>query len=101
MIDTAVIILTFENGCVSTIDNSRQAVYGYDQRVEVFVSGGMAGTTKNTPDNHYYYNKDRQSGSLPLNFFMDMYLDSYYNEMREFIDCLQNDEVPKVGRRMV
>ncbi len=96
-IDTAVITLTFENGCVATIDNSRQAVYGYDQRVEVFGSKGMAGTHNNTPDNHYYYNRDGQHGALPLHFFMDRYIDSYYNEMRTFIDCLVNDEKPKVG----
>lgn len=98
-IDTAVITLTFENGCVATIDNSRQAAYGYDQRVEVFGSEGMAGTHNNTPDNHYYYNKDGQSSSLPLNFFMDRYIDSYYNEMREFIDCIQGNQAPKVGAK--
>ena len=41
-VDTAVILLEHENGCLTTIDNSRQAVYGYDQRVEVFGSAGMA-----------------------------------------------------------
>ena len=40
-IDTAVITLCFNNGAIGTIDNSRKAVYGYDQRVEVFGSGGM------------------------------------------------------------
>ena len=37
-----------ENGCLTAIDNSRQAVYGYDQRVEVFGSGGMA-ASENPP----------------------------------------------------
>ena len=41
-VDTAVVTLVHENGCLTTIDNSRQAVYGYDQRVEVFGSEGMA-----------------------------------------------------------
>ena len=41
-VDTAVVTLVHENGCLTTIDNSRQAVYGYDQRVEVFGSAGMA-----------------------------------------------------------
>ena len=98
-IDTALITLTFENGALATIDNSRQAVYGYDQRVEVFGSGGMAGTTNNTPDNHYFYDKDGQHGALPLNFFMERYTDSYLNEMKEFIDCIQQDKKPGVGAR--
>ena len=41
-VDTAVVTLVHDNGCLTTIDNSRQAVYGYDQRVEVFGSAGMA-----------------------------------------------------------
>ncbi|MDH5603136.1 MAG: inositol 2-dehydrogenase [Cyclobacteriaceae bacterium] len=98
-IDTALITLTFENGALATIDNSRQAVYGYDQRVEVFGSGGMAGTTNNTPDNHYFYDKDGQHGALPLNFFMDRYTDSYLNEMKEFIDCILQDLKPGVGAK--
>ncbi|NDH11979.1 MAG: hypothetical protein EBY44_09705, partial [Actinobacteria bacterium] len=42
-VDTAVIVLTHENGCLTTIDISRRAVYGYDQRVEAFGSGGHEG----------------------------------------------------------
>ena len=41
-VDTAMVMLEHENGCLTAIDNSRQAVYGYDQRVEVFGSAGMA-----------------------------------------------------------
>ena len=41
-VDTAVTVLTHEDGTLTTIDNSREAVYGFDQRVEAFGSGGMA-----------------------------------------------------------
>ncbi len=41
-VDTAIVMLTHANGCLTAIDNSRRAVYGYDQRVEVFGSRGMA-----------------------------------------------------------
>ena len=37
-IDTSLAMLTFENGVVVTVDNSRKATYGYDQRVEIFGS---------------------------------------------------------------
>ena len=53
-IDTALVTITFESGAIATIDNSRQAVYGYDQRAEAFGSEGMAGTENNKSDNHYY-----------------------------------------------
>ena len=49
-IDTAIVTLYFANGALGTIDNSRQAVYGYDQRVEVFGSGGMVAVSNNTAD---------------------------------------------------
>ena len=41
-IDTAVVMLRHDDGCLTVIDNSRQAVYGYDQRVEAFGTKGMA-----------------------------------------------------------
>ena len=41
-IDTAVVVLRHASGCLTVIDNSRQAVYGYDQRVEAFGAGGVA-----------------------------------------------------------
>ena len=41
-VDTAVVTMKMANGCIAVINNSRQAVYGYDQRVEVFGSKGMA-----------------------------------------------------------
>jgi hypothetical protein len=49
-LDTAVVMLRHDNGCITTIDNSRQAVYGYDQRVEAFGSGGLAASEN--PLNH-------------------------------------------------
>jgi myo-inositol 2-dehydrogenase/D-chiro-inositol 1-dehydrogenase len=49
-VDTAVITLRFANGALGVIDNSRKAVYGYDQRVEVFGSKGVAMAQNKTPD---------------------------------------------------
>ncbi|HOX75625.1 MAG TPA: inositol 2-dehydrogenase [Bacteroidales bacterium] len=95
-IDTAVITLSFANGAIGVIDNSRKAVYGYDQRVEIFGSKGMACADNDFPDNHRYYTDDGIHGSLPLNFFMDRYLDAYANEMKVFCDAVLNDKQPPV-----
>ena len=98
-VDTAVTTLFFENGAIGTIDNSRKAVYGYDQRLEVFGSDGMVMVDNNTPDNHTYYNKKGSHGSLPLNFFMDRYVESYAIEIEAFINAVVNDkEVPVSGK---
>ena len=90
-VDTAVITLTFANGAIGVIDNSRKAVYGYDQRVEIFGSGGMVCSDNNFPENHRYFASDGVHGSLPLNFFMDRYLEAYANEMKIFCDSIIND----------
>jgi myo-inositol 2-dehydrogenase/D-chiro-inositol 1-dehydrogenase len=97
-VDTAIITLTFANGAMGVIDNSRKAVYGYDQRLEIFGSKGMATANNNFPENHRYYSGDGVCGSLPLNFFMERYLESYANEMKVFCDSVINDlQLPVSG----
>ena len=87
-IDTAIITLTFDDGSMAVIDNCRKAVYGYDQRLEVFGSKGMAQTENNFPNHHKLYTESGVSGDLPLHFFLERYDASYNFEIREFIDAL-------------
>ncbi|MGO9256458.1 MAG: inositol 2-dehydrogenase [Bryobacteraceae bacterium] len=95
--DTAVITLTFENGAFGSIDNSRKAVYGYDQRVEMFGSEGMVTVTNNTPDSHILCDRVGIHTALPLNFFLERYAESYLREMRAFVDAVQNGTPVPVG----
>jgi len=98
-IDTAVITLSFANGAIGVIDNSRKAVYGYDQRVEIFGSKGMICTDNNFPENHRYFASDGVHGSLPLNFFMDRYIEAYAAEMKIFCDAVVNNKkLPVSGK---
>jgi myo-inositol 2-dehydrogenase / D-chiro-inositol 1-dehydrogenase len=91
-IDTAVITLFFKNGAIGTIDNSRKAVYGYDQRVEVFGSGGMAQALNNMPDNTVYANGDCVETPKPLYFFLERYMPSFIEEMKQFVEAVQQDK---------
>lgn len=95
-IDTAVITLKFANGAIGTIDNSRQAVYGYDQRVEVFGSKGSAASTNLYPDAVSISTAESVRHALPLNFFMDRYIPSYQNELTAFINAVQTKTPPPV-----
>ena len=95
-IDTAIITLRFENGVIGTIDNSRKAVYGYDQRVEVFGSEGVVVISNNTPDTAVVSNASGIHASLPLFFFIERYTEAYIAEMKEFIECIQQDTSPSV-----
>ncbi|MEA5066956.1 MAG: inositol 2-dehydrogenase, partial [Eubacteriales bacterium] len=72
-IDTCIINLRFENGALGVIDNSRQAVYGYDQRVEVFGSKGMISAANETANNTAWYTADGVATEKPLWFFLERY----------------------------
>jgi myo-inositol 2-dehydrogenase/D-chiro-inositol 1-dehydrogenase len=91
-IDTAVITLTYTDGTMAIIDNSREAAYGYDQRIEVFGSKGMVLGNNNFHDSHRVYNKDGVQGALPLNFFLERYADAYKTEIDDFINSLETDK---------
>jgi myo-inositol 2-dehydrogenase/D-chiro-inositol 1-dehydrogenase len=95
-IDTTIITLRFANGALGAIDNSRRAVYGYDQRVEVFGSDGMVAVSNNTPDSAVVSSADGVHGPLPLFFFVERYTESYIVEMRAFVECVLQDKAPPV-----
>lgn len=98
-VDTAVIVLKFENGCIGVIDNSREAAYGYDQRVEIFGSKGMSHTTNNYADNQILYTKEGVQRGLPLHFFMERYTEAYREEIQQFVNVIKNGEPVPVGGR--
>jgi myo-inositol 2-dehydrogenase/D-chiro-inositol 1-dehydrogenase len=90
-LDTALIVLRFRNGVIGTIDNSRQAAYGYDQRVEILGNEGKI-ATENCYPNQAVVSNGRQVGrDLPFNFFMDRYTESFANELRSFVDAVRED----------
>jgi myo-inositol 2-dehydrogenase / D-chiro-inositol 1-dehydrogenase len=98
-IDTALITLRFSSGAIGSIDNSRQAVYGYDQRVEAFGSKGSAGNGNLYPDAVTISGAENvRRASLPMNFFLERYTPSYQIEMQDFVDCILEDKpVPVTG----
>ena len=96
-IDTAIINLTFEDGSMAVIDNCRKAVYGYDQRVEVFGSKGMV-QSKNKFDKYTLtYSENGVTSALPQHFFLERYADAYKKEIDHFIDCIRHKKTPEVS----
>jgi myo-inositol 2-dehydrogenase/D-chiro-inositol 1-dehydrogenase len=84
-IDTAVIVLRHEDGCITVIDNSRRCAYGYDQRVEAFGSKGMA-TSDNSPSHGGVRRDEAGSHHPPIPyFFLDRYIPSYLEQWNAFI----------------
>tara|TARA_B110000263_G_C15278748_1_gene497223 strand:+ start:734 stop:1741 length:1008 start_codon:yes stop_codon:yes gene_type:complete len=96
-IDTALTTLKFENGIICAIDNSRKSAYGYDQRIEIFGSKGMCGITKKNDKTTFLINGKGVKTPFPKDFFITRYKQAYINEMKEFINCLINNDIPSVG----
>lgn len=96
-VDTAVVTLTFDNGAIGIIDNSRRAVYGYDQRVEVFCSEGCAINRNDTPDNASVMTKEGLISQTAYQVMWDRYTEAFVNEMKSFVHALDNNKEPSVG----
>lgn len=96
-IDTAVITFQYNNGAWGIIDNSRQAVYGYDQRIEIFGSEGCIIVGNKIPTEVSLYDSASSTSDKPVYFFLERYNESYINEMKHFVDCIQNNHNPSVS----
>jgi len=98
-IDTNVVTLKFANGAVGAIDNSRQAVYGYDQRLEVFCSNGTAMANNEAEHTAVKGNLDGFHSARPPHFFMQRYASCYLDEVRRFLECIHDDQpTPVTGQ---
>jgi myo-inositol 2-dehydrogenase/D-chiro-inositol 1-dehydrogenase len=80
-VDTAVLSLRFANGAFGAIDNCRRSPYGYDQRLEVHGSAGLA-----SADNQ------------PAHFYMDRYGEAFALEIASFVRALDGGPVEVTGR---
>nr|WP_299381613.1 inositol 2-dehydrogenase [Allomuricauda sp.] len=89
-IDSATVLLRFENGAVGTIENSRESKYGYDQRLEVFGSKGTIKVDNPLKSNVIIATHLGSTMDNHLNFFMDRYESSYLEEIKVFVEALQN-----------
>jgi myo-inositol 2-dehydrogenase / D-chiro-inositol 1-dehydrogenase len=96
-LDTALTVLQFKGGMIATIDNSRKAVYGYDQRVEILGSAGAIATENLFPNQAVISTATEIRRDLPLNFFMERYTESFINEMRSFVGAVLRDEPTQVN----
>ena len=91
-------MLRFRNGVIGTIDNSRKAVYGYDQRVEILGSSGKIETGNCYPNQAVVSDESAVHRDLPLNFFMERYTESFALELKSFTQAvLEGKPTPVTG----
>lgn len=92
-IDTAITTLTLENGALAVIDNSRKAVYGYDQRIELFGSKGSISAENNTATRSVMMTAKGTLSERPLDFFLERYQDSFRLEVNEFFEAISGNGI--------
>lgn len=91
-VDTVGVVMKFPSGAIGQIDLSRHAVYGYDQRVEVFGSGGML-TSDNQSTLGATYFHTTGSTQNPIKFsFPQRYSEAYDLELNHFIDVIKQKD---------
>ena len=96
-VDTAVTTLKMANGAIAVIENSRQAVYGYDQRVEVFGSKGSAEATNETANRVTVSTAAGVRTDTPLYFFLERYQASFVAELESFFTSIRDGAPTPVG----
>ncbi len=98
-VDTAVIMLRFPSGAIGVIDNSRKAVYGYDQRLEVFGERGKVVVQNPKPETTILSDNAGDHSAPLMHFFLERYMDSYVAEMTSFVECISSGTAPPVSGR--
>ena len=96
-VDTALVVLEHEDGCVTAIDNSRRSTYGYDQRVEAFGSAGMAASGNPATHAGVVLTAEGESSPVMPRFFLDRYAESYERAWQAFVDAVREGREPPVG----
>jgi myo-inositol 2-dehydrogenase/D-chiro-inositol 1-dehydrogenase len=98
-IDSAMVLLKTASGRMAHINNSRRASYGYDQRVEVFGSGGRLVAGNRTPTTVELADGKAVSADKPLHFFLERYADAYRIELNAFLDAVETGAPMPVGAK--
>jgi myo-inositol 2-dehydrogenase/D-chiro-inositol 1-dehydrogenase len=96
--DTVAVLLRTASGKQCLINNSRQAVYGYDQRVEALGALGMALSENRKPHETVVHKEQFTGQSAPyLNFFIERYAEAFSAEIDEFVSAVEERRSPEVG----
>jgi myo-inositol 2-dehydrogenase / D-chiro-inositol 1-dehydrogenase len=96
--DTVTVVMVTPSGKQAVITNSREAVYGYDQRVEAFGSKGLAVSENRRPHQMLLSGKEFTGHAAPLlNFFIERYREAFDAEIDAFVDAVESGKPPVVG----
>lgn len=98
-VDSAMVTLKTADGVLCQISNSRRAVYGYDQRIEVLGERGMLQAGNRTTTAVSRWGADGVVTDKPLYFFLERYGDAYRAEMDHFLGAVAEGTPLALGAR--
>jgi myo-inositol 2-dehydrogenase/D-chiro-inositol 1-dehydrogenase len=87
-VDTAVVALSYADGRIAVIKNSRRAVYGYDQRVELLGSDGLLQAQNMLENTVVKSTTQGVTGAKPTYFFLERYMPAYAAEWAAFVEAV-------------
>ena len=96
-IDTAVVTFKLKNGAMAVIDNSRKAVYGYDQRAEIHGSKGCAEIRNDEKNTMIMSTNEGVSGNGPVSDTLERYIPAYASEIASFVKAIEEDKDTEVN----
>lgn len=98
-VDTAVVTLKFSSGAIGIIDNSRKAVYGYDQRLEVFGSNGCVQNENDIPNTMILSTAEGTTYGTAYKVMWDRYTQAFVSEIEAFAKAITGEmEIPVTGQ---
>jgi len=93
-IDTAIVVLKFPSGAISTLINSRRSGYGYDQRLELQGEKGMLSAGNVHEDQVTAWDSTGRKLAPPEHFYLQRYKEAYVAELDHFVHVLRGDVTP-------
>jgi myo-inositol 2-dehydrogenase / D-chiro-inositol 1-dehydrogenase len=93
-VDTSIVSIRMASGALCQIDSSRRAAYGYDERIEVFGSEGMAESRRqNFRGMSLYKGRTVTEDGLHAGWF-ERIEPSYYQALDAFLTSVQKGTAP-------
>ncbi|PRY74506.1 myo-inositol 2-dehydrogenase/D-chiro-inositol 1-dehydrogenase [Yoonia maritima] len=87
-VDTAVVTMTYADGRIAVIKNSRRAVYGYDQRIELLGSYGLLQAHNILENSVVKSTVEGVVSGKPVHFFLERYMPAYAAEWEAFVTAV-------------
>ena len=98
-VDTAVVTMSYADGKIAVIKNSRRAAYGYDQRIEILGSEGLLQAENILENSVVKSNNDGVISAKPKYFFLERYLSAYKAEWSAFTKSIKENKTVPVTLR--